>query len=73
MTCSNEVCRCNAYGNFGVLRSGVWRINARQRIVEAHGATLDIDGMPGGGRTITVTLPKLSTTVRPALAAVGAA
>jgi signal transduction histidine kinase len=43
-----------------------------QRIVEAHGATLDITGTPGGGTTITVTLPKPSTTVQPALAAVGA-
>jgi signal transduction histidine kinase len=43
-----------------------------QRIVEAHGATLDVTGTPGGGTTITVTLPKSSTTVQPALAAVGA-
>jgi signal transduction histidine kinase len=43
-----------------------------QRIVEAHGATLDIAGTPGGGTTITVTLPKPSTTVQPTLAAVGA-
>jgi len=43
-----------------------------QRIVEAHGATLEIDGTPGGGTSITVTLPKPSTTVQPALAAAGA-
>jgi signal transduction histidine kinase len=43
-----------------------------QRIVEAHGATLAIDGTPGGGTTITVTLPKPSRTIQPTLVGVGA-
>ncbi len=43
-----------------------------QRIVEAHGAVLAIDGTPGGGTTVTVTLPKPLTAIQPALVSAGA-